>query len=121
LILADVLRALHRRLRCLAALYGGDPEVFSTLARVRDRDALLMEPRQLRWHEWTRFSSRQNTLMEMGGLLGDLALSGSALHEVWPALWLGQWTHIGKGTAFGLGGYRLEAAAPASAAAPETV
>ena len=53
-------------------------------------------------------SSRQNTLMELGGLLGTFELSGSELATLWPALWWGQWVHTGKGTTFGLGAYRLE-------------
>jgi hypothetical protein len=61
----------------------------------------------LRWSEWTRFSSRQNTTMQMGGLVGAIALEGSGLAAFWPALWLGQWVHVGKGTSFGLGKYRL--------------
>ena len=42
--------------------------------------------------------------MQFGGLVGEVALDGPSLPELWPALWLGQWTHVGKGTAFGLGG-----------------
>ena len=45
--------------------------------------------------------------MQFGGLIGGLTLDGPALFDLWSALWLGQWTHLGKGTAFGLGGYRV--------------
>lgn len=103
----DLLRALFLRLRRLAELYGGDPTAFDARTLGTDDDALVFETRRLHWHEWTRFSSRQNTPMEMGGLIGELELVGRALPIAWPALWLGQWTHIGKGTAFGLGGYRI--------------
>jgi hypothetical protein len=107
----DLLRNLYARIAILAELYGGDPHPFDWGA-ARDRaDAVaLLDPR-LRWHEWTRFSSRQNTLMQMGGLLGDFRLAGPTLETFWPALWLGQWVHVGKGTSFGLGGYRLETVA----------
>jgi hypothetical protein len=103
----DLMRVLYQRLRRLAELYGGDPAVFDAPKITMDDDALLMTGGKLQWHDWTRFSSRQNTLMEMGGLVGELELIGPALASVWPALWLGQWTHVGKGTAFGLGGYHI--------------
>jgi hypothetical protein len=46
---------------------------------------------------------------QLGGLIGELTIQGPALVELWPVLWFGQWTHVGKGTAFGLGAYRLDA------------
>lgn len=64
---------------------------------------------QLSWHDWTRYSSRQQTKMNMGGLIGSFSLHGD-LQNFWPYLWLGQWTHTGKGTSMGLGAYRIEAA-----------
>ena len=64
---------------------------------------------QLRWHDWTRYSSRQSTLMQMGGLLGSVTLRGEGLAPFWPYLWLGQWTHAGKATSMGLGRYRIAA------------
>ncbi|MFZ4502974.1 MAG: CRISPR system precrRNA processing endoribonuclease RAMP protein Cas6 [Methylovulum sp.] len=61
----------------------------------------------LNWQDWRRYSSRQQTAMNMGGLVGSFTLSGE-LHEFWPYLWLGQWTHVGKGTSMGLGIYTIE-------------
>lgn len=106
----DLLRVLYRRLRRLAELYGGDPGGFDARGLDVLAASLGLVPQRLHWHEWTRFSSRQNTLMQMGGLIGDILLEGPSVADVWPALWLGQWTHVGKGTAFGLGGYRVRAA-----------
>ena len=105
---ADFIRALYQRLRRLADLYGGDPNGFDARQLAADADPLILRSARLRWHEWTRFSSRQDTLMQMGGLLGEMELSGPGLARIWPALWAGQWLHVGKGTAFGLGGYRLD-------------
>ncbi|MBK1642780.1 hypothetical protein CKO12_13050 [Chromatium okenii] len=102
----DLVQALYRRLRSLSSLHG-DPTAFDLRDLPRDPAVLKLYPQWLRWHEWTRYSSRQNTLMQFGGLVGEIGLTGSALSTIWPALWLGQWTHVGKGTAFGLGGYRI--------------
>ena len=104
---SDLLRNLYARMAKLAELYGGDPEPFDWRVIGQDAAGITLVDKLLRWHEWTRFSSRQNTRMQMGGLLGELVLEGDALPLFWPALWLGQWVHVGKGTSFGLGGYRL--------------
>ncbi len=106
--LADLLRHLYNRLQRLAVLYGGHPESFSPHRGPDLTQGLAVIDADLYWHDWTRYSSRQDTLMQMGGLLGDLRVAGPLLADVWPALWVGQWTHLGKGTAFGLGAYRLD-------------
>ena len=61
----------------------------------------------LRWHDWTRYSARQDALIQMGGLVGTFTLPSAVLAPFWPCLWLGQWTHLGKGAVMGLGRYRL--------------
>jgi hypothetical protein len=62
---------------------------------------------QLKWYDWTRYSSRQQTEMNMGGLVGSLSLDMHGLQQFWPYLWLGQWTHLGKATSMGLGAYSI--------------
>jgi hypothetical protein len=61
--------------------------------------------RCLHWHDWERYSSRQDQKMKLGGLIGHWQLL-----DVPPALltfiYLGQWLHVGKECAFGLGQYR---------------
>ena len=104
---ADLVQALYRRLRTLARLQGGDPEGFDLHRAAAATPGLRLVPRRLTWHDWTRYSTRQDRLMEFGGLIGALTLEGETLPDLWPAIWLGQWTHVGKGTAFGLGCYRV--------------
>ena len=62
---------------------------------------------RLHWHDWTRYSSRQQTEMNMGGLLGRFSLDMRGNEAFWPYLWLGQWTHAGKATSMGLGAYTI--------------
>lgn len=64
----------------------------------------------LHWYDWKRYSSRQQTEMHMGGLLGTIHLNLNSMEDFWPYLWLGQWTHAGKATSMGLGAYSIEAA-----------
>lgn len=69
----------------------------------------LLEP-DLRWHEWARYSSRQQSKVQMGGLLGGFGLPVEALEPYWAWLWLGQWVNTGKGAVMGMGEYRLNCA-----------
>lgn len=62
----------------------------------------------LHWYDWTRYSSRQQTEMQMGGVLGSVSLDMQGLGDFWPYLWLGQWTHVGKGTSMGMGAYTID-------------
>lgn len=64
---------------------------------------------QLKWFDWTRYSSRQQTEMNLGGLVGNITLDTSGLEDFWPYLWLGQWTHVGKATSMGMGAYSIKA------------
>jgi len=104
----DLLRNLCARLALLAKHYGGDPTTFDW-RHLRDHaQAVTIRESEMRWHDWTRYSSRQQTAMQLGGLLGSLRLDGPGLATFWHGLWYGQWVHLGKGTSFGLGHYRLE-------------
>jgi hypothetical protein len=51
----------------------------------------LTDERQLHWHDWTRYSSRQQQEMTLGGLVGVWTLKGppETLAALWPWLWLG--------------------------------
>ena len=44
--------------------------------------------RVLYWHDWERYSNRQETRMKMGGFMGE-------------------YVHVGKGCSFGLGRYGI--------------
>jgi hypothetical protein len=79
------------------------PAVAALAERVKDA-------RDLHWHDWTRFSSRQQQEMTLGGVLGTwtLAAPSDVLNQLWPWLWLGQWLHVGKNATMGMGGYWLE-------------
>jgi hypothetical protein len=106
----DLLRQLWRRVHELAAAYDSTPEKLSLSAPRSRADCFDADSRvQLRWSDWTRYSSRQHTRMQMGGVVGKLQLRGARddLAQWWPLLWVGQWLHLGKATSMGLGHYRL--------------
>lgn len=101
------LRALFARLQTLNRLYGcGD--IRPPPQRLRPiSDGLSLRRQALRWQDLERWSSRQATRMRMGGLVGQIELTGTTLAELWPTLWAGQWLHVGKATSMGLGRCRV--------------
>ncbi|MDF1589026.1 MAG: CRISPR system precrRNA processing endoribonuclease RAMP protein Cas6 [Gammaproteobacteria bacterium] len=68
-------------------------------------DQVSSDTCQLNWHDWTRRSSRQQHKMALGGLMGHWHLQRVPA-ELLPFIYLGQWLHVGKETAFGLGHYQ---------------
>ncbi|MDG4605941.1 MAG: CRISPR system precrRNA processing endoribonuclease RAMP protein Cas6 [Candidatus Contendobacter sp.] len=100
--------SLLRRISLLTAFHTDDPLETDFAGLTQAARAVELERARLHWHDWTRYSSRQDKLVQMGGLVGEIELNGAGLEPFWPYLWLGQWTHAGKGTVMGLGRYRID-------------
>lgn len=107
----DLFRNLLRRISMLMYFHENKPLEVDFADLVQLARAVPFVSSDLQWQEWTRYSSRQRTTMKMGGLIGRIDLDGANLEPFWPYLWLGQWTHAGKGTSMGLGRYRSLAVA----------
>ena len=103
----DFFSALLRRLSLLSYFHTDTPLDTDFRALVQAAEAVALTDADLRWHDWMRYSARQDALLQMGGLVGTFTLPGAVLAPFWPYLWLGQWTHAGKGAVMGLGRYRL--------------
>ena len=111
-----LIAAITRRTALLMEFHAGSPpnpgghnswgEAAKHAAALADT---LTDTQELHWFDWTRYSSRQQQAMTLGGVLGTWTLHGDAntLAELWPWLWLGQWLHVGKNATMGLGGYSL--------------
>lgn len=99
------LMALARRISHLAEAYGcGASELrFSSLVEAAESSHLSAV--ELRWQDWQRYSSRQQRVMPMGGIVGRFQLTGQ-LGAFMPLLELGQRLNNGKHASFGLGAYR---------------
>ena len=87
--------------------------VHSPLTEPIDKNAILdaaaqvkTEKSGLQWHDWERYSSRQNNRMKFGGYLGDIVFSGNLIPFL-PYIKMGEFLHMGKQTTFGLGKYRV--------------
>jgi len=100
--------SLLRRISLLTAFHTDDPLETDFAGLTQAARTVELAGARLRWHDWTRHSSRQDALIQMGGLVGEIELDGAGLEPFWPYLWLGQWTHAGKGAVMGLGRYRID-------------
>lgn len=101
-------RALIERLAGVGMVTHNDAEAW-TKARLSDiADGLEITDKNLRWVDHARYSNRQRTQMQLGGLVGEFSVSGPALARVYPLIEVGRIAHIGKATTFGFGGYRME-------------
>lgn len=97
---------LLRRIAMLTYFHGDLPWETDFKGLVAAADQISVEAQELQWFDWTRYSSRQDKEMQLGGLIGKLRLRGN-LRPFWPCLYLGQWVHAGKNTSFGLGQYEI--------------
>lgn len=98
------------RLNTLSSFYGG-----GKIAEADIRDDLLNQADSINivqnkadWNDLPRFSGRRQQWMKFGGLLGSITYEGD-LQPFLPCLAVGEWTHVGGKTSFGLGKYVMEA------------
>ena len=104
--------AVARRTALLLEFHAGQGGWGEEAKRITKLSEALTDTRDLHWFDWTRYSSRQQQEMTLGGVMGTWTLHGGpdALATLWPWLWLGQWLHVGKNATMGMGGYTLELA-----------
>lgn len=96
---------LIRRISLLTYFFGETPLETDFADIIRLAGTVPVSRPNLKWRELTRHSSRQGGKIPMGGLVGSFELRSTDLGPFWPCLWLGQWTHVGKGCTMGLGRY----------------
>jgi CRISPR-associated endoribonuclease Cas6 len=102
-----VIRTLLRRVSNLAYFHAGTELSLDFRALIAEAQNIETVSSDLRWIDWERYSARQDTRMRLGGIVGQVTFGGN-LQEFLPLLRLGEYIHMGKGTSFGLGKYRME-------------
>ncbi len=102
-----LVRQLLRRISLLSYFHCGiDPSVWDFKGLINRSLEVKVTERKLKWYNWERYSGRQETRINMGGFVGNIAFSGD-LAPFWPYLLLGEYVHVGKGSSFGLGKYEI--------------
>lgn len=103
-----LIRNLLRRLSLLYYFHcGGDPDVWDFKGLIEKAKGVTVKERNLHWHDWERYSGRQKTRMKMGGFVGEITFEGE-IGPFMPLIEAGEVLHVGKGTSFGLGKYRIK-------------
>jgi hypothetical protein len=97
-----LLLSLLRRISTLAERHGPAPLDLDYRAFKMRAETAEFAASELRWVESARWSTRQQILLQMGGLLGSLLLPFAGLERFWPIVALVPWVHVGKGATIGL-------------------
>jgi hypothetical protein len=97
-----LVRAMLRRVSSLEETFGVGEPALDYRGLVRKAQDIVVEKSSIRWLDWKRFSNRQDQVMRMGGMIGDIAYSGD-LGPFLPLIRYCEKVHLGKQTAFGLG------------------
>ena len=101
-----LVRALLRRASDLARFHCGAELDLDYRQWIEQAAAISTVTTTLRWHDWERYSQRQERKMKLGGLVGEVEFAGD-WQPFLPLLRLGAVLHVGKGTGFGLGRYEI--------------
>ncbi|MCS7212785.1 MAG: CRISPR system precrRNA processing endoribonuclease RAMP protein Cas6 [Candidatus Calescibacterium sp.] len=101
-----LVRSLLRRIYLLSLFWHNLELKLNFSDLIRKSEKVVVRDMDIKWFDWTRFSSRQNTKMKLGGFVGKITYEGK-LTEFMPFLRLGELIHIGKNCSFGLGKYKI--------------
>ena len=104
-----LLSVLLGRLSTLCAFYGSHPLELDFKGLLAQSERVQVERDELKYVYYAKRSGRGRGRMPLGGLIGRIRF-GAAPEELasfLPFLRLGQYLHVGGGTAFGQGQYRL--------------
>lgn len=101
----ELFHLLLRRIKALCILNGYkwslEPAQYEALRTAAAK--VRVTENNLRWQDWTRYSSRQEAFMKFGGLVGKIRYSGNISPVFKELLQFASVAHIGKQTSFGLG------------------
>lgn len=97
---------LLRRISLLSYFHCGEELNLDFKGLIERSRQVRIQNEKLSWFDWERYSNRQETKMKMGGFIGSITFRGN-LEQFLPYLVLGEYIHVGKGTSFGLGKYRI--------------
>jgi hypothetical protein len=103
---AQLITTLSLRLSLLAQTLCVRPLVYDHRSMIEMAQRVKTRMSTLRLMALDRFSNRRRGKLELDGFMGEITFD-PPLHELLPMLVAGEFLHIGSGTAFGLGRYRI--------------
>lgn len=101
-----LIRNVLRRLSSLSYFHHGVPLELDFRGLIARAQGVAVVESRVQWLDWERYSSRQDTKMFLGGVVGRVRYAGE-VEPFLPLLALGELVHVGKGATFGLGQIRV--------------
>jgi CRISPR-associated endoribonuclease Cas6 len=102
------IRNLLRRLSLLYYFHcNGDTSEWDFKGIIEKAKEVKVREKSLRWYDWERYSGRQETRIKMGGFVGEITFEGD-IEPFMPLIKAGEVLHVGKGTGFGLGQFKIQ-------------
>jgi hypothetical protein len=101
----QILKAVIRRLKALSYYHNGRMDSFFNVDWDAAKEIRTVHS-DLQWYNWERYSNRQKTKIAFDGLIGSLEFEGD-LTPFTRLLRMGEVVHIGRGTVYGMGMYRM--------------
>jgi CRISPR-associated endoribonuclease Cas6 len=101
-----LIRNLLRRLTLLSFFHCSENSDIQYKEMIFHAENVRTLSSNLSWYDWERYSTRQETRMKLGGVIGEITYEGD-ITPFMPYLRAGEIFHIGKGTSFGLGKYQI--------------
>ena len=102
-----LVRNLLRRISLLMIIHGDRQLDLDFKGLLELARAVRLKSSSLHWWDWGRYSARQETVMKLGGIVGEAEFAGDRLQEFLPLIVAGELLRIGSATSFGLGRYEL--------------
>lgn len=97
-----LIRTLLRRVSSLSYFHGGQRWETDYRGWIERAEAVTTTDAAVEWHDGSRYSTRTQRRMPLGGLVGTVTYSGD-LTPFLPLLRLGELIHVGKNAVFGNG------------------
>lgn len=101
-----LLRSLLRRFSSLSYFHCNQVLDLDFKKLIKEAASVKNMQNSIYWYDWQRYSTSQGVKMKLGGFKGEISFSGD-LKDLLQFIILGQYIHVGKGTAFGLGKYQV--------------
>lgn len=102
-----LMESILRRVYFFLTFWCGTKIEYNFKELIENAKKIKMLRKNIKWLDFERYSTRQNTKMKLGGILGEVEYSGD-LKIFYPYLKLCEYIHIGKNTTFGFGKIMLE-------------
>jgi len=101
-----IIRTLLRRVSSLSYFHGGRRWETDYRGWIARAETVTTTTTAVEWHEWSRYSTRTQRRMSLGGLVGSVTYAGD-LTPFLPLLRLGELIHVGKNAVFGNGRFTV--------------